>query len=130
METDLVPTQPVEVVPSEAERLRLDLSGEEVSLADTLVEEGLILPQITAEALIGATFTVRGVRVFESALTPGRPVLYCQIDLNGEAYGVVLGGQVVVDKILTYLATGNRRPFTMTLVQKQGGKYGRYYDIA
>lgn len=86
-----------------------------------------IFPQgqpIKAEDLLNQELTVHHMKPFSGKF--GR-ALYCVITLEGgEIRNTIIGAVAVIEKLWT---CRDNLPVTFTLVQRDGGEFGRYYDI-
>lgn len=92
---------------------------------------GVAATQVKAESLRDQTFTIMRMKPFESSLGEGGIAYYCDVVLQKtkQLVGVVLGGQGVVEFLSLYERSGHSEPLTVTLVQKAGGKFSRYYVL-
>lgn len=113
------------------ETFEFDTKLKPVSIKDIKESMGVAAVQVKAESLKDKSFTIIRMKQFESSLGDGGNPYYCDVILKEtkELVGVVLGGQGVVEFLEMYAKSGHREPLTVTLVEKKGGKFGRYYVL-
>ena len=84
---------------------------------------------VKAVDLIDETFVILGGKQFPSSYENQDHAWYCVCEdlKQTERFAVVLGGQAVMKILDAMAASGFSNPLKVTLKQKTGGKYGRYY---
>jgi len=107
------------------------VGAEVVNLSDVTERLDLEPVMVKAEDLIDETFIIRGASSFPSAYENQDHAWYCicESPKDQERFAVVLGGMAVVKILDVMAAAGFDHPLQVTLRQKAGGKYGRYYVI-
>jgi len=96
------------------------------------VEEERIDPKgtaVKAEALVGKEFDLVKIRKYESSFKEQDHAYFCVCKLveDGSLVNTTLGGAALIDAIDAYIALGVLNPMRVTLTEKIGGAYGRYY---
>lgn len=93
-------------------------------LLDVLEE---IAPQgerVKTDDLIGKEITLHSIRTFQGE---NGPAAFCLVtDEGGALYNTIIGGKIVYPKLL---AVQGQLPVSFKLVKKEGGRYGRYWDV-
>lgn len=153
-ENALVPqSEIVDLVKSAFGMIEFDISQGSVNWAET---REVIDPRgtnIKAQDLIDQTFLIKKIKPVHSSLGDGSGHFYfiVGVDQDGQLFNTALGGQAVVEELdqmmwLNYELyqaqnednekemrrlhdLGAGAPFEITLRQKQGGRFGRYYVL-
>jgi len=68
--------------------------------------------------------TIFSINPFIGEFGPAAYVVFA--DSNGELFNTVIGGQVVLPKLLAVM---DRLPVSATITNQVGGRFGEYYDI-
>ena len=86
---------------------------------------------IPAAELVGQRFIILSAKPFESRFEGQEFAYFCVCtDLKrSEMWGTVLGGGQPVSFITDYIGKGAPAPLGVTLVEKEGGRYGKYYVL-
>ena len=84
---------------------------------------------VKAVDLVDETFIILGGKQFPSSYENQDHAWYCICEdlKKSERFAVVLGGRAVMKILDAMAASGFKNPLKVTLKQKHGGKYGRYY---
>lgn len=87
------------------------------------------IPQVAFAELAGRTLILMEAVERKSAFNPSRDVYIVRfVDVHsGEEGQTVIGGQVLVNVIEEWLATGPASPLAVTPRMEAGGKFGRYW---
>lgn len=125
--------EPKEIVFQPGQEFIADPKKKAVELNAALEELGLVAPHQPAEELVGTTFQIRSCKAVDSEEQEGRHYYFCEcVDPeSGERFTTSLGGQVVVEKIDAYIASGKVEPLEITLGFAKGRGVGEgYYYVA
>lgn len=100
-------------------------------LSEIRQELNLSHPIVVPADLVDKTFTILKAKPWESSLGKGGTVYYCTCAWpeTGEVFDTNLGGGAVVEELAQLFAAGVATGIEVTLRQKTGGKYGRYYVL-
>ena len=124
--------QPTEITPFDdnpAPVLDIQTALPPVTLRDIKEKMGILVNQVPAASLVGQTFTILHGKKFPSTFPTQSDPYYCVVAMQdtGEKVGSVFGGGACVEILDALAAAQFQNPLTVTLIEKQGGKFGRYY---
>jgi len=104
---------------------------EPVDMATINEQMGLSGPRIPAENLKDVTFVILGAKAYQSSYDPTKHVYFCvcKDEKRNEVFTTSLGGSAVVDVLDSLSNAGFDHPLRVTLREKEGGQYGRYYVL-
>ena len=103
---------------------KLDLSVSPRKISEVLDE---IMPQgeeTKAEEWVNVPIVIHSIRFFVGQYGPAAFAVFT--DENGYLFHFILGQKIIVPKLA---AVREQLPVTATLVKKEGGQFGEYYDI-
>lgn len=113
-----------EMVLAQVGSRRIDMTVTPRKLAEVLDE---ISPQGENTKLaqhVGKKLTIWHLEPFVGQYGPAAWCIFTTED--GEMFNTVIGQRIVLPKLLTVM---DYLPVTFTLIEKEGGQYGRYYDV-
>lgn len=111
--------------------IEFGLTTEPRTMDEVFQEAGIATETIEAAELVGKTFVILRMKEVPSEKRDQGTFFYAEVVLQGSdrVVGVALGGRVVMDKLITYARLNPGNAPMVTLIKRQGGRYGEYYDL-